>query len=310
MTRRQGIILVLAVTLTVAALLSLASFPWGDTVAAVYGADVGIVLVALVVNFASLVAKGWAWQLLLKPVAPVRWRSAQAATILGAAISTVSVSVSGEAARVYDIARRGRVPTAAAVSSVIWARAVEALALVLFLAVAAGLLPPLPGMPVERVGLAVAVGIGAVAGWLHFGPGLVTRLPPRLRAMAHPLVEVSSASRLLAPLALDVVNWVTQWATFHLVFLATGTPVSAAASLAALITSNLGGLARLTPGNIGILQASMVLAVLPFGIAPERAIAAGLVLQGIEVLPVIGAGLLIAGWSGLRRAATSAREGA
>jgi len=310
MTRRRMIILVLAVTLTLAALLSLANFPWGDVVAAVFGADIVIVLAALAVNFASLVAKGWAWQLLLKPVAPVRWRNAQAATILGAAIGTVSVSVSGEAARVYEIARRDRVPIPTAISSVIWARAVEALALVLFLAVAAGLLPPSPGMTVERVALAVAIGVSAVAGWLRFGPGLVARLPRRLRAIAHPLVEVSSASRLLAPLALDFTNWITQWVTFHLVFLATGTPVSWAASLAALVASNLGGIARLTPGNIGILQASMVLAVLPFGIAPERAIAAGLVLQGIEVLPVVAAGVLIAGWSGLRRAATASARGA
>ena len=68
---------------------------------------------------------------------------------------------------------------------------------------------------------------------------------------------------------------------------------------------NVGGLIRVAPGNVGVLQAAMVGALLPFGIAAEQAVAGGLALQAIEVLPVLALALAVAGRAGLARPATS-----
>ena len=59
---------------------------------------------------------------------------------------------------------------------------------------------------------------------------------------------------------------------------------------------NLGGLLRPTPANVGVTQAALVVGLLPFGVAPEHAVAAGLALQGLQVLPVLFLGAMMTGW--------------
>ena len=62
---------------------------------------------------------------------------------------------------------------------------------------------------------------------------------------------------------------------------------------------NVGWLIRITPGNVGVLQAAMVGALLPFGIDAEQAVAGGFALQAIEVLPILALAVAIAGRAGL-----------
>jgi uncharacterized membrane protein YbhN (UPF0104 family) len=98
------------------------------------------------------------------------------------------------------------------------------------------------------------------------------------------------------PTLFALYNWATQWATYHLVLRATHVPVSLAASFTALIAANLSGLLRPTPANVGVTQAALVVGLLPFGVAPEQAVAAGLALQGLQVLPVLLLGAMVTGW--------------
>jgi hypothetical protein len=53
---------------------------------------------------------------------------------------------------------------------------------------------------------------------------------------------------------------------------------------------------RPTPANVGLTEAALVVALLPFGVAPEQAVAAGLALQGLQVLPVLLLGAMVTGW--------------
>jgi uncharacterized membrane protein YbhN (UPF0104 family) len=110
------------------------------------------------------------------------------------------------------------------------------------------------------------------------------------------LRTMGRGGRLLLPTLFALYNWATQWATYHLVLRATHVPVSLAASFTALIAANLSGLLRPTPGNVGVTQAALVVGLLPFGVAPEQAVAAGLALQGLQVLPVLFLGAMVTGW--------------
>ncbi len=74
-----------------------------------------------------------------------------------------------------------------------------------------------------------------------------------------------------------------------------------AASFTALIAANVGGLLRVTPANVGVMQAALVGALVPFGVSAEQAIAGGVALQAIEVLPVLAIALAFAGRAGLAR---------
>jgi glycosyltransferase 2 family protein len=284
-----------------AALRLMVRFPWPETGAAMAAMHPLLLLAALAVNLLSPLAKGWAWHLLLLPVAPHRWRSAQEATLVGSAINSISMGVTGDAARVSLLVRREVIPVRTAVLSVAWTRVVEGVGLALFLVLAPLLMhlpPPLRGL---QLGAAAALATVFVLSRFGRWARLIVRLPRVLRDPVALLARMSVGTRLVAPVLFTLANWVVQWGTYDLVLRAAGLGLPVAASLTALLAVNIGGIGRLTPGNLGVTQAAIVGALLPFGVAPERAVAAGLALQAIQVLPILGLAAALVGWSGLRR---------
>ncbi|PYP06012.1 MAG: hypothetical protein DMD25_07750 [Gemmatimonadetes bacterium] len=278
------------------ALNFLTGFPWHVTLAALLGADRWLLVIALVVNLSSLVAKGWGWHLILKPVAPHSWRVAQEANLVGAAVNDLSVAVAGEAARVHLIVQRGGVQTGAAVSSVVWTRVAEGLALALFLVMAPSVLQLEPWLRAVQSAVGLALVVVLLLAWGRGWGSLADRLPASLRSRLGVLRAMGTGGRLVWPTAFGLYNWAAQWATYHLVLRATHVPVSLAASFTALIVVNLGGLLRPTPANVGVTQAALVVGLLPFGVPPEQGVAAGLALQGLQVLPVLLLGAMATGW--------------
>ena len=262
-------------------------------------ADVTVLAWAAIISLLALAAKGWAWHLLLRPVAPHRWWSAQEANLVGCAVNYISVAVMGEAARVRLLATRDAVPVAAGGASVGWARATEAIGLALFI-LAGGSVLQLPALlrgidVVAALALVALVAMIWFRGWNRL-PGWV---PGSVRRAGEVFGQIGSWRRFPAPVALAFANWLGQWATYHLTLVATGIPVSAAASFTAMLASNIGGLLRLTPANVGITQAAIAVALLPFGVKPAAAIAAGVILQALQVLPVLTLALGLVGWKGL-----------
>ena len=269
-------------------------FPWQHTFQVLAAVNVGLLATALLINLLSPLAKGWAWHLLLQPVAANRWWVAEEANLIGTAVNSIAAGVSGEAARISLIMRRDTVPLRPAVLSVVWSRGVEALGLGLFLVLA----PLVLELPAPLRGL--QIGAGAALG------DLIAKLPASLRAGAAELAEMSWGGRLIAPTALALVSWAAEWATFHLTLRAVHIPASYAASFTALIAVNVGGLIRVTPANVGVMQAALVGALVPFGVAADQAVAGGLALQAIEVLPVLALAFAVAGWTGLVSLMTAA----
>ena len=278
------------------ALKFLTGFPWQVTFAALLDADRWLLAIALAVNLSSLVAKGWGWHLILRTVAPHSWRVAQEANLVGAAVNDLSVAVAGEAARVHWIVQRGGVPAGATVSSVVWARVAEGLALALFLVMAPSVLQLEPWMRAVQSGVGLALVLVLLLGWGRGWASLADRLPASVQSRLAVLRTMGTGGRLVWPTVFGLYNWAAQWATYHLVLRATHVPVSLAASFTALIVVNLGGLLRPTPANVGVTQAALVVGLLPFGVAPENAVAAGLALQGLQVLPVLLLGAMVTGW--------------
>ena len=275
-------------------------FPWASTMEALEEVDVGLLATALVINLISPFAKGWAWHVLLKSVAPNRWWTAQEANLLGTAVNSLAAGVSGEAARISYIAHRDHVPLRPAVLSVVWSRGVEALGLALFLVIAPFALRLSQTLRALQIAAGVALVAVLAASRVRGWQGLLSRLPAALRAGAEDLAEMSWAGRLIMPTALALLSWAAEWATFHLAFRAVHMPVSYAASFTALIAVNVGGLVRITPANVGVMQAALVGALMPFGIDADQAVAGGLALQAIEVLPVLALALPVAGRAGWR----------
>jgi uncharacterized membrane protein YbhN (UPF0104 family) len=278
---------------------ALRHFPWHAAGNALLHADPTALMAATLINLSSLLFKGTAWSLLLGNLVPTRWLAAQEATIVGSAVNSVSVSGLGEGARVQFLVAHDRVPVGDVVVSLVWSRVVEAVALVLLILVAPLFLHvPAAVRQAQLAGLAVvALTFLAVQvrGW-----AFVTRaLPASIRARLAPLAAMASPRRLWLPVLLSLGNWFAQWLTFHWAIEAVHVPVTYAASFTALVVANIGGILRVTPANVGVMQAAMVVALLPFGISPGRAVAAGLALQALQVLPVLVMGAAIGGWRGV-----------
>ena len=68
-----------------------------------------------------------------------------------------------------------------------------------------------------------------------------------------------------------------------------------------LLAANLGFLVRATPGNVGLFQLSYAVAAEPFGAPRDTAIAAALVLQTLQIVPVTLVGAALAPEFLLRR---------
>lgn len=281
------------------------TFPWARTIKTLIGADWLLLSAASLANILSLVAKASAWYLLLRRLGPLRHSTAQAATFVGAAVSSFSVSVSGEAARAQVVNSWDGVSFGSAVASVVVTRVVEATGLLVFLGGALVLVPPWSSarpLGFALIALTVALILGyRVIPWARVRSDASGRRHEAIIRM----VDSAGRGGLAGAVALAASSWVAQWAAYHWTIAATHAVVTPAVSLTTLIASNIGGILRLTPGNIGVLQGSLMLVMREFGIPPANALAAGLALQAVQVLPILAIGLAIAGRQGLRGLATA-----
>lgn len=271
-------------------------FPWAAAGRAIERASVPLVLFVVVANLLSLVAKAAAWGVLLrrgaKPgVRAPALRDTVAATIVGAAVGSLGPSVAGEAARLRFIVGRGGVTLGAGLSAVVASRVLEAVSLLAVLTLAGPVLPPSAWTGVARVAapllLALAFALSRprllqlLAAWLPAGPR---------RALLRWAAELAEPG-VAAALGFSALNWLLQWLAYAGAAVAVGVPRAGLLGLAALLLANVGGALRPTPGNVGVLQASFALAASVSGVSAVSAVAASLLLQAAQILPVLAAGL-------------------
>jgi uncharacterized membrane protein YbhN (UPF0104 family) len=281
----------LGAVILAAALRYATLFPWAHTWAALATADWGLLAAACGANLLSLAAKGAGWHLLLRSRLPVRVRTTQAATFAGAAVGSFSVAVSGEAVRLHLLASRDGIEAADGARSIVASRLVEAAALGIGLGVFAAVVSGTSGWQLLGGGVALTAAALALLRWL---PWIRLRLPDGSPDPGWTL------GRLIAPLGFAVAGWALQWATYHWSIAAMHVAVTPSGSMLALLLSNLGGALRLTPGNVGVVQGAVVMALRPSRVPGSRAMAGGLALQAVQVLPVAALGTVILGRRGLR----------
>jgi uncharacterized protein (TIRG00374 family) len=310
LTRRGWITSALALVAVALALRFGLNFPWARTLDMLSDADWMLLAGAAVLNIVSLSAKAASWQLLLRRLAPIRPGTAQAATFVGAAVNSISISVSGEMARAQLAWSRDRVPFGAAVASLLVSRVMEAFGLLIFLALAFILLPPWAGA--RAIGGVIAIVAAAVALGYRLVPW--TRMHSPVSKRWHETFIQLAAAKERGGLGVAVVfatcSWVAQWFTYHWSIAATHVALTPAVSLMALVLANLVGILRLTPGNIGVLQGSLIVGMRAFQVPAPDALASGLALQAVQVLPILVIGMAIVGRQGFRRLVSRRTEAA
>jgi glycosyltransferase 2 family protein len=306
MTTGRRRVLHLLVVVAIGALLVLFArhLDWRAAAAAARGANPWMLLLAVMLNLLSLTLKGVRWWVFLRALGVRSLALVLRATYAGASLNNLVVAQGGEGARVLLVSRGSGVSSARVLAALALERALDAMCYLVLLVGAAWLLP-LPAV-ITRWRLAATIALGMallLLAWLLMRHRGGTSSAPHaetggirsyLGRFAAGVGEVASPGRLALGALLSLGAWALQVATYHVVSLATGSPLPLAGSVAALLAVGISFLIRATPGNVGVFQMVYALTALSFGIAEAPAVAVAVLIQIVQVAPVLVVGTLAA----------------
>ena len=275
----------------------------------------GGLLVGAALNLGHNLFRVWRWRALLEPVRPgLPARPLWSAILIGYMTTWVLPGRLGELVRPALLSGRQGVPLGPCLGSVLTDRLLDGWAIVVLFAVGSWT-TPLPGGAARHVasfrGAAAAILAAACIGLvtlamaaahrerlevlLHGRRGLAAWLLRAFAAVAHgsdamrrPLLLARVAAHsLLAWLVIDLATWAGVRAAGAAV------PFGAILILMPLLAL---GIAVPTPGGVGGYHAAMAFGLGLFGVAPEVALSAGILMHLVVTIPVILAGLLLLRW--------------
>jgi glycosyltransferase 2 family protein len=247
-------------------------------------------LVLAIVCYAAILPL-WAWQWrLLSPRAPAtRPREMLGIVTLTSAVMNTTPILVGEATAVMLLVARAGLDQASALSLLAMDQLLVGVAKLALLALAA-IVAPLPEWMTRSVLglLASLLLLGAalfVVAWRHadvesaLARVLPSRIAAALGAFARSLEPLRSAARGLPALGIALLKKVAEVAAILCVLRAFGLRESIAAAIVVLAVLNLATLVKVVPGNVGVFEAAVVLALTRFGITPEQALGVAVVLH-------------------------------
>ena len=312
MSRARLARVALAVVLLALVLFAARTVDWAATWRALRSASPLLLLAAGTVNVLSLLVRGTRWWIFLRAAGAAPLGLALRGAVVGSGLNNVLAASGGEAARVLLVARRGGKSSATVLATLALDRLVEALSCVALLALAP-LVLPLPSaldrfrLPTTIALLALALllllllrgerGEAALDAVAASGAAAAAAPATRLqrarrfaagwaRRFRAAMTGLLTGRRLALAVALSLVSWAGQAATYHLVALAVGFPATPAQSTAAMLVVNLSFLVQLTPGNVGVVQLLYALVMAAFGLPHGAAVGVAVLLQAIQIVPV------------------------
>jgi uncharacterized protein (TIRG00374 family) len=317
-SRRHVVRALISLVLLALLVLYARSVNWPTAWNVIRSASLSLLLFSALANLVTVGAKAIVWWIFLRGVGAPSLGLSLRATISGAALNNLVIANGGDAARAVLVARGSDASGAAVLAALTLERLFDFIGYTLVVAIAAFLLPMPPSVARWR-GLAVLVLLAIVA-LLWFLMVRVAEAPvapesrpttllARTRAFfaryAHKLSGMVTLPRLAAAFALTLVNWGSQIASYHWAAMATHFPITVAGSIAAMITSNVGFLMRLTPGNVGVFQFVYALTAQALGLSRDAAVGTALLLQIVQNVPVVLLGSAVSPALVLRRAAVT-----
>lgn len=260
---------------------------------------------------ASMIFRSEAWCAVLRSALPsrtVRRADVARATMIGVFVSAIVPGRVGEPARAIVLSRRlGRVSTCLPV--VLGTLFSQMLLNVLGLcAVAAIAFAGTTALETHAGALALVAGPAAVLLLVVLiGPWAFERVSPRspifqkvATGLAVRLSELRSGLRVFRrasatshALSAQLAAWALQLLSVYVLLVAFDLADRAgiAAAAAVLAAVNVTGIVPITPSNVGIFQATCVVALAAWGIGTDVALAYGVLLQGIEVVVAVAVGI-------------------
>ena len=291
MTRRRWI--VSAAILAALVAWAGARMDWNCAAIILRRSSVAPLVAAVLINMASLALRGVRWWLFLRAIgARSMWLAIRGA-IVGAGCNNLLIANGGDAARALLVARAGAVSASAVIATLTVDRLFDPLCFTLLLFIGTFAVPLPPWLAGARLVtgimlLGVCVLLGAL---VHTPKTLVEPKDSRgwrahLRGFRNCVASLSTAPRFAAAVILSMATWSCEIATFALAACAVHLALPLAGDVSTMLMTNAGLVLRATPGNVGFFQVAYVIAARPFGVAAEAAIAASLLLQLVQIVPV------------------------
>jgi uncharacterized membrane protein YbhN (UPF0104 family) len=283
---------------------------WG-LVADVFGAVTWRwVVLALVLNLLSVVARAFAWQTVVAQALPnerIGFGRVFSAFGVGLLANAVLPARTGELARVAVLTRRlprGRGYTATLLGTVFTHRVFD-VPPVLLLVVYVVLTAKVPHWALTSLVIAAAVGVAMLGAAL-----LGSRLRRPVLDGMHPVRRVLAMARigldvLRSPLAAAIaiffqcIGWALQLLAVYTSMRGFGIHAPMPAAALVLLLMNVALIFPLWPGNVGLLQAAVALPLRQYGVPYARGFAYGIGLQVIEMSVGVGVGLIFLAREGL-----------
>jgi uncharacterized membrane protein YbhN (UPF0104 family) len=270
----------------------------------------GWVAVAIAINFASIVARSVAWDLVIRQALPnpPRFRHVFSAFSVGMLANAVLPGRIGELARVAVLTRRmerRRRPWATLVGTVVAHRIFDLIPivlLVLYVLVTA----KIPAWAYSIIVAVVSVGAtlfilallsARSAGHARLdGLGVIRRglvmAREGLAVMHRPLPAAGA-------ICFQVLGWVCQLFAVYTAMRAFDIHEAVPAAALVLLVMNVATIIPLWPGNVGAVQIAIATPLVSYGVAYADGIAYGFGLQAIEASVGIGLGLVFLAHEGL-----------
>jgi uncharacterized membrane protein YbhN (UPF0104 family) len=275
---------------------------WPAALAVLRHASPAVVALAIVVNLLSVMLRGLRWWIFLRRAGAVPLAVAVRGAIVGSGFNNLLVANGGDAARALLVSRAAGLSRSTTVATLALDRLFDPVCFGLLLLIGTFVVP-LPA--------ALAHSQPIVAGVLLLVIGLLVLLararPPETdpsvvivgwratrRAFRQQLAHLSTARRFGAAMSVSAGIWALQVGVFALAARSVGLALPIAGSIAAMLLTNAGLILRATPGNIGYFQFAYALAASRFGVPNTAGVAAALLLQMVQIVPVTLLALILA----------------
>ena len=229
----------------------------------------------------------WQWRLLSPRASGTRQRDMLGVVALTSSVMNTTPILVGEATAVVLLVTRAGLDRAAALSVLAMDQLLVGVAKLCVFGLAAVVAPLPEWMTRSVLGLlASLLLLGAAlvaAAWRHadvegaLAHVVPARIATALGAFARSLEPLRSAARGLPALGLALLKKVAEVAAMACVYQAFGLPEPIAAAVVVLAVLNLATLVKVVPGNVGVFEAAVVLALTRFGVTPELALGVAVV---------------------------------
>lgn len=251
-------------------------------IAVLDSASLPLVVIAASVTFLSTVIKGVRWWTFLGRSSDLGVGQVVRLTIESTGLNSLFFANSGDVMRVGVASRKARVPVIVVLESLAADKLVE---IVAFSTIAIGALSLRPLDVFSHSTVILPVAIVAVL--------IVSLAVARVSSRTF---IVNARNRLngrdaIFAYFLSLISWLGQIATYALGARAVGVRLPLAAIVHAVVLVNIAGIFRLIPGNLGVFQVMFAVAVTSHGASAGAAIAAAALIQSVQLVSAVAAGL-------------------